>query len=126
MFSSRCSLLSNHIIKTNYAAKASQLYKKKENIIESLIQQGKLLNFQRNYSKSACLYKNNEILEKRNKISDGPGLEYFVANPSPKQQRVKDRIRTRKTPNDEHPYLSEHDLRGDGKLGKYRLKSSKI
>ena len=118
MLSSKCSLLSTQIIKTNYAAKASQLYKKKENIIEPLIRQGKLFNFQRNYNKSACIYKTNEILEKRNKISDGPGLEYFVANPNPKQQRIKDRIRTRKTPNDEHPYLSEHDLRGDGKQGK--------
>ena len=118
MLSSKCSLLSKHIITINYAAKASQLYKKKENIIEYLIQQGKLFNFQRNYNKSACIYKTNEILEKRNKISDGPGLEYFVANPSPKQQTVKDRIKTRKTPNDEHPYLSEHDLRGDGKQGK--------
>ena len=123
MLSSKCSLLSNHIIKTNYAAKASQLYKKKENIIESLIQQRKLFNFQRNYSKSASLYEINEILEKQNKISDGPGLEYFIANPNPKQQRIKDRIRTRKTPNDEHPYLSEHDLRGDGKQGKLDLGS---
>ena len=87
-------------------------------LIKYLIQQGKLFNFQRNYSKSACLYKTNEILEKRSKISDGPGLEYFVANHNTKQQTVKDRIKTRKTPNDEHPYLSEHDLRGDGKQGK--------
>ena len=48
-----------------------------ENIIEYLIQQGKLFNFQRNYSKSACLYKTYEIAYRAG-YNKQAGRRYFI------------------------------------------------
>ena len=54
-------------------------------------------------------------------LNEGPDLEYFIANSSKRKPGIKDRIKARKTSNDDHPYLSEESLRGDGKLGNYHF-----
>ena len=118
MLSSKCSFISNQIIKPKYVINASQSCRKTENKIQSLQQQSKILTIRRNYAKSVCVFKtNDEVLQKKNNLANGPGLEFFVANSTQKQLRVKDRIKIRKSSNEDHPYLNEHDLRGDGKQG---------
>ena len=90
----------------------------KENIISTLLRQRKTNTAERNYWKSAFLFKcNDELLENKSNLSDGPGLEFFIANPNKKKLGINERLKKRKTPSEDHPYLKEHDLRGDGQKG---------
>ena len=53
------------------------------------------------------------------RLSEGPGLEYFIANSSNTKNGVKERLRKRKTSNEDHPYLTDEMLRGDGLSGNF-------
>ena len=119
MFSSKCSHLTSRIIKTNYDIKTRGLYPRKEDIFASLLLQSSKHSLTRKFGGSVSILRSSDgLLEKKNKLPDGPGLEYFVSNSVTKQTGVKERLKNRKTSNEDHPYLSEHDLRGDGKQGK--------
>ena len=119
MFSSKCSHLTCQIIKTKYGVKPSPLYPKKRYTLASLLLESGKHPFARKFGGSASLFRSSdELLKEKNKLPFGPGLEYFVANSITKQTGVKERLKSRKTSREDHPYLSEHDLRGDGKQGK--------
>ena len=59
----------------------------------------------------------SKLLGKRSKIHEGPELEFFLANSGQSKISAKERLRIRKTSSEDHPYLTEESLRGDGKLG---------
>ena len=118
MLSSKFSSLSRQIIIRNNNNNANQLYQTKENIISTLLRQRNANPEERNYWRSAYLFRcHDELLEKKSNISDGPGLEFFIANPNKKKLGINERLKKRKTPSEDHPYLKEHDLRGDGQKG---------
>ena len=65
--------------------------------------------------------KQNEVSDKFNKLKEGPELEYFIANSSRPQNSVKERLKRRKTSEEDHPYLTKEMLRGDGRAGRIRF-----
>ena len=65
--------------------------------------------------------KQNKVSYKFTKLKEGPELEYFIANSSRPQNSVKERLKRRKTSDEDHPYLTKEMLRGDGLAGRIRF-----
>ena len=55
-------------------------------------------------------------IRRHDRLKEGPGLGAFIAN-SNANIGVKERLRKRKTPAEDHPYLTQEMLRGDGLTG---------
>ena len=63
----------------------------------------------------------NKKFRNKDKLNKGPGLEFFIANSDKPKIGVKERHKIRKTSSEDHPYLTEETLRGDGQQGKFAL-----
>ena len=66
----------------------------------------------------------NSKISYKDKLNTGPGLEFFIANSDKPKLGVKERHKIRKTSSDDHPYLTEETLRGDGQQGKFAFMHS--
>ena len=119
MWCSQCSSIVNRALKIISKSNAIPIIQKQQHWTRNILQlQRKVCSTQIRSVSSQHVEANSES-SKSTKIVEGPGLEYFIANSGHKKLGIKERLKARKTSNDDHPYLTESSLRGDGKHGKY-------
>ena len=120
MLSSKNVLLVNRILDIKYRPKLAFLYQKRQLAITSCLlsntQSNSLVQSQQGLLESTA--STQKTIKKIDKFNEGPGLEFFIANSDKRKLGVKERHKIRKTSSEDHPYLGEETLRGDGKLGK--------
>ena len=122
MLSSKNVLLVNRILDIKYRPRLALLYQKRQLAITSCI-----LSHTQKYpfvQNQQGLLENTAPICKtinKDKFNEGPGLEFFIANSDKRKIGVKERHKLRKTSSEDHPYLNEETLRGDGKLGKSNI-----
>ena len=119
MWCSQCSSIVNRALKIISKRNAIPIIQKQPHWSRNILQlRRKVYNTQIRSVSSQHVEANSDS-SKSTKIVEGPGLEYFIANSGHKKLGIKERLKARKTSNDDHPYLTESSLRGDGKHGKY-------
>ena len=119
MWCSQCSSIVNRALKIISKRNAIPIIQNQPHWSRNILQlRRKVCNTQIR-SVSSQHAKANSESSKSTKIVEGPGLEYFIANSGHKKLGIKERLKARKTSDDDHPYLTESSLRGDGKHGKY-------
>ena len=119
MWCSQSSCIVNRALKIKSKSTAIPIIQKQQHWTRNILQLRRKVCSTQIRSVSSQYVESNSESSKSTKIVEGPGLEYFIANSGHKKLGIKERLKSRKTSNDDHPYLTESSLRGDGKHGKY-------
>ena len=119
MWSSKSILFVNGLLKGKASHKLLSVYYRREFTIQSCLQLHKTdILAQNHLEPSGKTASTKKTAKQESHLNEGPDLEYFIANSANRKLGIKERLKARKTSSEDHPYLTEESLRGDGKLGK--------